>query len=737
MIRKQLICYLLMTLLVVPIAWSKERAIRPADQQSNADIRQALVIGNSAYTSAGMLRNPVNDARAISNTLSQLGFEATTITNADQRKMEQSIRDFGKELRNQKGVGLFYYAGHGMQFDGENYLLPTDIDPSTEEDVRYDAVPVGKLLAQMRAADNKMNVVILDACRNNPFSRSFRTFNPGLAQVNAAAGTFISFATAPGQIAADGEGSNGLFTSKLLQHLRTPNLKIEEVFKRTTADVYRASNKRQAPWVQYSVIGDFFFVPKGKSPQVPNQTALNDLQKRSDAEQAARLEQQRLEAQWKEWQEKMKLAYKNTSRTEENSKNFQLKIEAWQSFLKIWEIDNQYSQQDEDLRAKARIQIDQLLAESENKIESQTKEKVIKEKVKSDLTDVQKAKSQREWTDWQISMQKDFDEKLRFEKRPILNYLKKNSWDSFLEKWAANNPFSKEDESLRQRANLKVNSYSTENNTASTGVSQWEKLLPNSDSSFVKPTKNLLDLKNELKYSSNTPQNLSGATAKKKLLETKICVGCDISGANLRDIKLRRADLSSANLRGADLTGADLIGADLTGVNLVEAALNEADLREINLRGANLSSVNLKYANLRRADLRGADLRGADLRGADLTRADLRRVDLRGANLSANLQRVHLTGANLTGANLIGVNLSSVNLNDANLRRANLSSVNLNGAYLEKADLSSANLRGANLSSANLRGADLTGVNLEYTNLSRAKFCNTTMTDGSINNSDC
>ena len=261
MIRKQLICYLLMTLLVVPIAWSKERAIRPADQQSNADIRQALVIGNSAYTSAGMLRNPVNDARAISNTLSQLGFEVTTITNADQRKMEQSIRDFGKELRNQKGVGLFYYAGHGMQFDGENYLLPTDIDPSTEEDVRYDAVPVGKLLAQMRAADNKMNVVILDACRNNPFSRSFRTFNPGLAQVNAAAGTFISFATAPGQIAADGEGSNGLFTSKLLQHLRTPGLKIEEVFKRTTADVYRASNKRQAPWVQYSVIGDFYFSP--------------------------------------------------------------------------------------------------------------------------------------------------------------------------------------------------------------------------------------------------------------------------------------------------------------------------------------------------------------------------------------------------------------------------------------------------------------------------------------------
>ena len=124
------------------------------------------------------------------------------------------------------------------------------------------AVPLSKLLAQMRAADNGMNVFVLDACRNNPFARSFRTFSPGLAQVNAAAGTFISFATAPGQVAADGEGSNGLFTSKLLQHMQIPDLKIEEVFKRTTADVYRASNKRQAPWVQYSVIGDFFLYPR-------------------------------------------------------------------------------------------------------------------------------------------------------------------------------------------------------------------------------------------------------------------------------------------------------------------------------------------------------------------------------------------------------------------------------------------------------------------------------------------
>ena len=279
MILKKLNCYLLVMLLAVPMIWSQERAIRPVTSEAISENRQALVIGNSEYQYAGRLRNPVNDARAIGSILKQLGFKVTTITNADQRKIERSIRNFGKQLKQNKGVGLFYFAGHGMQFDGENYLLPTDIDPSTEEDVRYDAVPLGKLLAQMRAADNGMNVVVLDACRNNPFSRSFRTFNPGLAQINAAAGTFISFATAPGQIAADGEGSNGLFTSKLLNHLQTPGLKIEEVFKRTTADVYLASNKRQAPWVQYSVIGDFYFsedttakTKTNRPPQVKSQS---------------------------------------------------------------------------------------------------------------------------------------------------------------------------------------------------------------------------------------------------------------------------------------------------------------------------------------------------------------------------------------------------------------------------------------------------------------------------------
>jgi len=266
MIHKCLICHLLLSFLFIPTHWSQERAIRPLETNN----RQALVIGNANYEHAGVLRNPANDAQAIGDTLEELGFRVTTLTEANKRQMDQAIRKFGKDLRNSNGVGLFYYAGHGMQIDGENYLLPTDINPSNETDVSYDAVPVGKLLGQMKDAGNGMNVVILDACRNNPFARSFRSGSRGLAQVIAPAGSFISYATAPGDVAADGEGDNGLFTEKLLQHMTTPGLRLEEVFKRVRADVQQDSNNKQVPWDSSSVTGDFFFVPMAEvAPAMP------------------------------------------------------------------------------------------------------------------------------------------------------------------------------------------------------------------------------------------------------------------------------------------------------------------------------------------------------------------------------------------------------------------------------------------------------------------------------------
>ncbi|MGA1600639.1 MAG: caspase family protein, partial [bacterium] len=200
------LCFLMVLLLLVTPAWSQERGVSKASSAPGASKRLALVIGNSDYQYTSPLRNPANDARAMSQTLQELGFEVTALVDADQRQMEEATRQFGKDLRDQKGVGLFYYAGHGIQVDGENYLLPVDINPSNEIDVRYDAFPVGKLLGQMQVAENGMNIVVLDACRNNPFKRSFRTASRGLAQVVAPTGTFISYATAPGSVAADGEG---------------------------------------------------------------------------------------------------------------------------------------------------------------------------------------------------------------------------------------------------------------------------------------------------------------------------------------------------------------------------------------------------------------------------------------------------------------------------------------------------------------------------------------------------
>jgi uncharacterized caspase-like protein len=185
MIHKLLTCYLLVSILLVSQTWSQERAIRPATSKASAGARQALAIGNSECEYAGRLRNLVNDDRAIGSTLQQLGFKVNTLTKTNQHQIERSIKQLGRQPRDSKRVGLLSYADHGVQFDGENQLLPTGIDPSTEEDARYDAAPLGKLLAQLPAVDNGVNVVVFDAWRNNPFARSFRSFNPELAQVNA------------------------------------------------------------------------------------------------------------------------------------------------------------------------------------------------------------------------------------------------------------------------------------------------------------------------------------------------------------------------------------------------------------------------------------------------------------------------------------------------------------------------------------------------------------------------
>ena len=189
--------------------------------------RLALVIGNSAYQTAP-LNNPLNDAEDMAATLKNLGFKVILKKNADQRTMEDTIRYFGKQLRN-GGIGLFYFAGHGVQVGGRNYLMPIDARIESESDVKYEAVDAGRVLGKMEDAENQLNIVILDACRNNPYARAFRSNQSGLARMDAPTGSLIAYSTAPGEVAADGPERNGIFTKHLIQHMMTPNLSIEQV----------------------------------------------------------------------------------------------------------------------------------------------------------------------------------------------------------------------------------------------------------------------------------------------------------------------------------------------------------------------------------------------------------------------------------------------------------------------------------------------------------------------------
>jgi hypothetical protein len=235
------------------------------DTGPGTDRRIALVIGNAAYANAPRLANPVNDARDMAAALRQLGFEV--LYGEDQRvdEMKRLIKDFGVELA-RGGKGLFYYAGHGVQLNGHNYLVPVEAANLREATIEFEAVDVNRVLAEMDAARNGFNIVILDACRNNPLSRSWRDTSGGLALVKAPTGTFIAYATAPDSVASDGPGRNGLYTEELLKQIRRPGVQLEEVFKNVRREVRRRSNDRQVPWESSSVEGEFYFAANASTP---------------------------------------------------------------------------------------------------------------------------------------------------------------------------------------------------------------------------------------------------------------------------------------------------------------------------------------------------------------------------------------------------------------------------------------------------------------------------------------
>ena len=235
-----------------------------AGGQVRAEARIALVIGNSNYSSVAPLDNPSNDAQLIADTLGGLGFEVSLLLDAGQTEMMRGIAQFGRALRDagSDATGLFYYAGHGVQSFGSNYLLPVDIALADAADLDLLGVEAQSVLRQMYSARNRTNIMILDACRNNPFTDLLDFNESGLAEMQAPTGTFLAYATAPGDVALDGAGANSPFTSSLAQLMPTEGMPIEQMFKQVRVEVLQETNGRQTPWDSSSLTNDFAFVEK-------------------------------------------------------------------------------------------------------------------------------------------------------------------------------------------------------------------------------------------------------------------------------------------------------------------------------------------------------------------------------------------------------------------------------------------------------------------------------------------
>ena len=245
------------------IVTSSNQALAKNSPDASAAKRIALIIGNSNYNDpVGHLKNPANDAFAIAEELKKLQFTTIVKVNLTSADIKKEIRAFHAQLKGSNPsntVGLFYYAGHGLQVEGTNYIIPIDAAIKHPKDVERTCVPMDAALDAMQYADVKMSIMILDACRNNPFHGTEQVIAKGLAPPNPAVGAFVAYATAPGSVASDGAASNGLYTQEIIKVLRVPGLGIEQVFKKVRENVLELSDGLQHTWDTSNLVSDFYF----------------------------------------------------------------------------------------------------------------------------------------------------------------------------------------------------------------------------------------------------------------------------------------------------------------------------------------------------------------------------------------------------------------------------------------------------------------------------------------------
>ena len=243
------------------LAAQQQTRVKPAAQIAPQGKRVALVIGNAKYEFSP-LNNPVNDATDMAASLRSVGFDVIEVKDATLKQMRAATRQFADKLE-VSDVGLVYYSGHGIEVKGKNYLIPVNADIRREYEVVDQAFDASNLLRMMEGLQSgtkkRVNILIVDACRNNDLPKSWRSTNNGLARMDAPAGSFISFATAPGQVASDGQGRNSPYTKHLLQALKQPGMPIEQVFKQVRRKVMAETSGEQVPWENSSLVGDFYF----------------------------------------------------------------------------------------------------------------------------------------------------------------------------------------------------------------------------------------------------------------------------------------------------------------------------------------------------------------------------------------------------------------------------------------------------------------------------------------------